>query len=681
MQAKTTLFAMAMFAMCIAVWAVEWKPATKEDGKQLLNHLLPLPHAIAINEKVVLNPEDISVKLRKGAGDVEKNGFSILTNLVNDRLGHVPSGNVFEIIVGVFDENGKLDGRPVENAEKLKALPNNDQAYLIQPIGRDTLIVTGNNEKGVYYGVRTLCQILTPVLNKDKIEMPLVKVEDWPDMAERGLWHGHGYEIAKELSALKINYVDYTIQPLPVKKSQKTGIAAISRHIVNDCYLNAINCVAMIYHLNFVLPPAYEQYPELAGKGDSALPAMNPRDRGTGAEHRCPCASEQDVLQNILAGWFEGMAAGGAREMTVWTTEFYAQCACENCVREGQLFLEVKALLAAWTKAREKYPDARLRIVISMRTADAQMAKVLAEIPADVKIARICYIGHQRNDPRDLFVDPQFDRFAGKGAWVSCYELPPMRNLKFLALPYKDFIASLMQRGWHGGDIILNTEDAKFNWESNRWNINALAEWSWNNKGRDIKSFATAYATINRYPEPEKFAQWAEIMAPIEYDLYGSGEPLMHGYWFGEIKRAIASGKRAQCWELGDGFFRYFPAPESFGEKISSCEKALAIAQALNMPELILETRLNICAIQAAKTANQLMNCLDKEPVDKKGLNECVRTFERLAKERVDIFDARQKMFSAELLPAFLVESAKAGRAAAVDFPKYLKSELGALLQ
>lgn len=39
------------------------------------------------------------------------------------------------------------------------------------------------------------------------------------------------------------------------------------------------------------------------------------------------------------------------------------------------------------------------------------------------------------------------------------------------------------------------------------------------------REFACAYAVRNRYPDPDKFAEWCEVLGPVSWDVYGSEFP------------------------------------------------------------------------------------------------------------------------------------------------------------
>jgi len=107
----------------------------KSEENEWLYYMLPLPHSISIQAKNVVSPADLVIKCRSFAGELETNSVKILEEFFKDKTGITPHGNKVEILIGVIDKDGKVAGQPVKGVEKLKSLPNNDQAYLIEPSG------------------------------------------------------------------------------------------------------------------------------------------------------------------------------------------------------------------------------------------------------------------------------------------------------------------------------------------------------------------------------------------------------------------------------------------------------------------------------------------------------------------------------------------------------------------
>ena len=71
----------------------------------------------------------------------------------------------------------------MSNAERLAKLPNSEQAYLIEPLGDDKLVLAALSPKGVYYAAQTMRQLLSRQIGHEAVSVPLATVTDWPDMA------------------------------------------------------------------------------------------------------------------------------------------------------------------------------------------------------------------------------------------------------------------------------------------------------------------------------------------------------------------------------------------------------------------------------------------------------------------------------------------------------------------
>ena len=127
-------------------------------------------------------------------------------------------------------------------------------------------------------------------------------------------------------------------------------------------------------------------------------------------------------------------------------------------------------------------------------------------------------------------------------------------------------------------------------------NIHALAEYAWNLNGRSEKEFAIAWATREGYREPEKVGEWAELMGPIEFDVYDSDFPI--GYSWGKATKMITERRRPY---LGEGIFRYYTSREDFDHKIAATDRALAIAEGFENKYLANETRVVRSYVRLAK--------------------------------------------------------------------------------
>ena len=155
-----------------------------------LRHLLPLPHEIAIEGVVECRPDQVGIRVAEGAGDLERTAATELRQLFAERTGGEPGEGKkeFTILLGVADSDRRLDAVDVD-IERLQELSTSSQAYVIQPDSRARLLLCALDGKGVSYAARTLYQLLEPVLSPEKVTVPLLRVLDWPDVEERGLWN------------------------------------------------------------------------------------------------------------------------------------------------------------------------------------------------------------------------------------------------------------------------------------------------------------------------------------------------------------------------------------------------------------------------------------------------------------------------------------------------------------
>ena len=605
---------------------VQAEVLTVNSGEEArwFRHVIPLPHEISIKKKIVLKSSDISIVCAQNAGDTEKNVVEELSQLFKTKTGGIPAGNEFTIVIGVVDEAGKLNGTSVDGVRRLESLPNSGQAYLMEPQGDAALLLVALDEKGVWNAAATLTQLIEPFMARDTVSIPLAEVTDWPDMNERGVWN---FPSPKEwipwMSSLKLNWGNMFITMEQIKRG-KINRAPIDTLLLREGRLRGFNYLPEILHLNFLGPfGLYREYPELAGVGDGALAGRYFAHK-KGDQHRAPCASNP-LLTQIISEWMVDIASQGANEITCWLSERPAQCGCATCTAEGQFVWEARAFVGAWRKAQKSYSDLVIRLFIST-TTDERYHKVLAETPPEVRIERCCATTFERvtHDPRDMFANPLFDDYAANGRWVATYDVPLTANgnvdtpefkvPQSSAHRIKSYVKQKIERKWSAAygmmawgnapvrKVIDPASTPRQGDKSDMariicgFDINALAEWSWNLNGRSEKEFAAAWATREGYTDPEAFSEWSEIMGPIEFDVYDSDFPVCYSWG-----KAIAMVKARKRPVLGEGMFRYYSSFDDFDEKIVACDRAMEIARGLENPFFAYETAVVRSYIMLAK--------------------------------------------------------------------------------
>jgi len=587
---KTMRFVAVSTYLALCCCAAMTSPAPLKVSKQeealWLRRVIPLPQEVAIRGKCEIPVGEVRLRLRKQAGDVEKNAAAQLASLLTQQTGNGNDKGQFEILIGVCDAKGQIEDVTLPDAARLGSLPNPEQAYLIRPIGTNRLVLTARNAAGVYYAAVTLHQLLKSKCQADTLTIPLVTVTDWPDLAERGEWGGSSLGDIKWLAYHKMNLVEAHAESLKVTEDGK-GVATICPQHLETGRLCGLKLVPILTHLDQLMRTGvFKMYPELQGRGKSA--------RHPGLDTvLAPCFSQPKMI-DILADWMNSLARQkGVTDICVWLTEHHVQCGCEQCQQAGQYVLETRAILQSWRIARKQYPHLGLRILLTQGSY-ATNDKVLAEVPAEVGVSYY-HGGQTYNSSRDPLIYPVLEEYLAKGRWLGCYPqltaswriVCPWSGPQFIKYRMTEFVQKKLK--CLCGYAVPNNRLYDFN-------ITAAAEWSWNVDGRDEREFAIAWATRQGLRDPEAAADWAVMLGPVGWDVYGSGIPYP---WFsGALGKKF---KEQSPLRLGEGMFRYFPTVDHIAEDLAVTEKALEIAAKLNSPTILAETRVLQGYVKMAK--------------------------------------------------------------------------------
>jgi hypothetical protein len=128
-----------------------------------------------------------------------------------------------------------------------------------------------------------------------------------------------------------------------------------------------------------------------------------------------------------------------------------------------------------------------------------------------------------------------------------------------------------------------------------RFNVEAMAEWAWNAKGRSAREFAISWATREGYADPELFADWCEANGPVAWDVYGSCWPEYQKRRNPKpVTVALKSRMLHTLAEANKNTFRGpwgdFRSPEQFSSDAKQAAKALELARKMGKPEYVLES-------------------------------------------------------------------------------------------
>jgi hypothetical protein len=562
------LLIVALLLSCVMVSAA---PLPLQQSKPWLRHLLPLPKQIAFEGTVQIAPQQVAVVTQCPAtADVAAAGAALVRKVLGSADGAGPVTGSFVIRLALCDKAGKSGGNAIAGAEKLAGLKNCEQAYVIAP-EKGGLAVAALDERGLYYGAVTLSQLLPVKMTSQRLTVPLVRVLDWPDLAERGGWGGNMGNDTDWMSSVKMNLAE--VQGQPGADEQGVGTFKFPPEKIEEGRLHAFKIVPIIAHLDQQMW-SFDRFPEIEGQGKSSQPVPTVH---------AICYS-QPKAQQLLSEWMIAIAKiPHVTDVCVWLSEDPVQCECAACTAAGQFVLETRACVNAWRAAAKVNPELKLRILLTQGSYKVN-DKVLAEAPPEVNISY--YDGGRTYDSsREPMIYPLLQDYAKSGRWLGVYPqitpswriVCPWSGPQFIKYRMTEFV-----------DKSLSNLCA-YATPHNRlydFNVSAAAEWSWNAHGRDEREFAAAWATRRGAKDPEKVADWAVLLGPVGWDAYGSGTP--YPYWFDHAGDMI---KNRGKFTLGKGLYRYFPTEEKIKEDQAVCERATKLAAEIGDPWISAETQ------------------------------------------------------------------------------------------
>lgn len=126
----------------IAQSAPDVAKTSSREAQAWMRWVIPLPKEARIPRKVNLSAASVKVTLAGKLSPLRKNALRNLRSLFIDKAGVDPvAGEGFEVLLGLCDQSGRIGGITVPDADRLRKLPNREQAYLIRPIGTTMLVI------------------------------------------------------------------------------------------------------------------------------------------------------------------------------------------------------------------------------------------------------------------------------------------------------------------------------------------------------------------------------------------------------------------------------------------------------------------------------------------------------------------------------------------------------------
>lgn len=554
-------------ALIPAVACAEVTPLSVDEAAAWLHHVVPMPHEVELTGAVTLPRGAVRVVPADDASDVARSAADELRRAVGDAVG-APRATIRLILGG-------------PRARDLADLPSPEQAYRIESrAGGRELLVIALEPPGLYYGALTLAQLIDGRSSADGVTLPVLSVTDWPDMPDRGLWGSDNFLEVEWMARRKLNLIEQ-ISWLHVTPEGR-GEAALKpgrEPMVELAPKLAMRPAPVILHLE-----------QLSGKG---LFEAYPQLRAQGGQEGAICYSQPEFV-GVLADWMVALGSlPGVRTIDVWMAEnLHGQggCQCERCRAEDRTALEARTIVAGWRRARERLPELGLRVMTSEET-ERSNALAIAELPPEVGLSYyhslLTYTLIDRPMVPPLIAEEARRRWVGVVPLISVGPAQPFTGLQFIHARMTEFVGKGI-----AGLIGYATPRVKYS----RLNVEAAAEWTWNAAGRTPREFALSWAVREGLTRPELFAEWAETLGPVAWDVYGSQWPggMRHNNP-GPVSELLRKGELP---ELGEVLWGVYPAPwgdirspEQLADDLEAATRALDLAGDLGEPQFLYETR------------------------------------------------------------------------------------------
>lgn len=605
------ILVLAMCAAGTAAVGVQSEPISKEAAGRWIQHLTPLPHEVSISAQVTLPTEQIAVSSPGISMPLALQGASELREALGS--GTIARQPAFTLTLQL--------GGP--EAESLRNLKNANQAYRILPEEDNTgLRLVALAPPGVYYACKTLQQLVRAGATDSEVVIPILRVTDWPDMADRGVWGTDTPFHIRWLSDRKFNYMEQVAShSIDDKKHSVVTMNESRRRMIDEGPSHGIQPVPAIVHLERLgSKGVFEAYPALKGRGE-------------GVHEGAACYSHPGIV-DVLADWIVGCARlPGVTQVDVWMTENLAGkpgCQCDKCRGKNRDLLEAGVIVAAWNKARAEAPNIGLRVLTSEETADSN-EQILEMLPPEVAFWYYHSLLTYSNRKMEI-IPPYATRWARRGRRIGVVVdigvkwrlLQPFTGAHFIHYRMNEFvdkdIAALM--GYPRPRVYY----CDFNTE-------AAAEWSWNAKGRTTRAFAFSWAVRQGLDDPELFAEWSETLGPVAWDVYGSEWP--HGETRRALQTVAVQLKQGTLPELGEVLWGVFPKPwggipsvARLDEDVANAERALQLARKTGLPRCVEESRAIQGYIRSLKALHELKSLVTSEGIAEENRRAAGRGFQ-----------------------------------------------------
>ncbi len=601
-------------------------------GKKTENwadYVIPLPHEMKVSGSVVINADDLRLEPTGSKDSQIQSAEWIIRKAARQEGGK----GKFTIRLKLQSE---ANGVPADMIQRLKTLPNADQAYVIHTDRSKKIItIVGNTPRGLIYGATTLIQLFkvpdSRVIPFTYIEVPFVEITDWPDIMQRGQWGQTGVFSSRHaaiefFSRWKLNMIKKAAAGNFDRNDHKTAV--LHKKNETDTYINeawkmGILVVPYLPHIGMTFYYSDLKY-ALTRKNMAHLKDML-RVHGNGkrlGKHGL-CLSSP-LTKKYITEWLMLLAEsvnGKGDQMGVYLSEGYVQCHCPKCKDKNMMLLETKVIADCYQQIKKKYPNVHLTLFLTQGSYEYN-DKILAAIPKDI---RICFYhgGKTYNAAKVEMIPPLLEDFAAKGGFLDVVPIVtnfwgttvPWTGPQFIKYRCNEFVDKKLK-------AITSYAVPSFLYHD--FNVTAFAEWSWNAKGRSPADFSRAYATVKKIYDPKLYAQWAIEAGDAGWDLAASffcpfvgNDPAVGLYGNKELDFRYGGVGNAQ------------PIPD-YEKTMATAKKAFALSKELGLHEPMLESEITLYLLESYSLIQEISKIVHSGKTDAKISEELNKKLNRL---------------------------------------------------
>ncbi len=657
---KAAVVVLAALVLSLRAAYAERVTVTPSEAQAWVRHTVPLPKSISIPAKTPIAADKVAVTTAGGSDVVVTQPCKELRESMGlDGGAANPPQPDFTIRLQI--------GGP--EAAPLQSLKNSDQAYLIYPEPDDiALRVVALTSRGLYYGVKTLQQLIGPTLAGGSVQIPLLSVTDWPDMTDRGMWGGDSFLCLRWMADRKMN-LDEQVAARTVDPTTK----------VADAYPKSGRETLGTEGPLYGIKPSHA-IPHMELHGNTGVFQAYPNLVAVNGSDGSWCYSQPQAV-DVLAAWIMALKNQPyAQDVSVWMSENLSKggCKCSQCSRYNRDVLEAQTIVSAWQRAKLTLGNFGLRLLTSEETRDSNAA-IFQAIPTDTKIwyydSLYTYsTGRMPIVSTDVANLASSGRYAGIVPNISAFVpiLQPFSCAQFARYRMNEFVDKKLS-----GMIGYATPTIRHT----RFTVEGAAEWSWNAKGRSTREFAASWAVRQGLSDPEKFADWSEALGPVEWDIYGSDWPRSETRSYpGPVSSRLYSGTLPSLGTINGSYrgpWGEIKTLQQLNDDVTATIRALRLAREMGIQEFIYESLVangHICALKALYELKQLVRGGVVSEADREAANAQFRLYAGALRQ---VIDALQKWDACVSGSSSYVTQSVAVLQGAIDGMTYTANLLG----